>query len=137
VAARWEVLKKAEKGRTSVTDGIPPALPALALAAKLQRKAESLGMDTGTLADRRRQIEAGLDALWGPAPAPGAVVQRSAPEASGETLEASAPTVDAVGETLFALADAARRLGVDPETALRGYAGAFRRRIETAEGRPG
>jgi len=137
VAARWEVLKKAEKGRTSVTDGIPPALPALALAAKLQRKAESLGMDTGTLADRRRQIEAGLDALWRPAPAPGAVVQRSAPEASGETLEASAPTVDAVGETLFALADAARRLGVDPETALRGYAGAFRRRIETAEGRPG
>ena len=47
VAARWEVLKKAEKGRASVTDGIPPALPALALAAKLQRKAESLGMDTG------------------------------------------------------------------------------------------
>ena len=29
--------------------------------------------------------------------------------------------------------DAARRLGVDPETALRGYAGEFRRRIEATE----
>jgi hypothetical protein len=34
---------------------------------------------------------------------------------------------------LFAVADAARRLGVDPETALRGYAGEFRRRIEASE----
>src|SRR5271165_1430950 len=54
VAARWEVLKKAEKGRASVTDGIPRALPALALAAKLQRKAESLGVDTGSFEERRR-----------------------------------------------------------------------------------
>ena len=66
VAARWEVLKKAEKGRASVTDGIPRALPALALVAKLQRKAESLGIDMGSLDDRRRQIVAGLE-RW-PAP---------------------------------------------------------------------
>jgi len=37
---------------------------------------------------------------------------------------------------LFAVADAARRLGVDPETALRSYAGGFRRRIEAAETSP-
>ena len=36
-------MKKAEKGRTSVTEGIPAALPSLALAAKLQRKAEASG----------------------------------------------------------------------------------------------
>ena len=41
--------------------------------------------------------------------------------------------METVGEMLFAVADAARRLGVDPETALRGYAGGFRRRIEAAE----
>ena len=63
VAARWEVLKKAEKGRASVTEGIPRALPALALAAKLQRKAESIGVDTGSLGERRRQIAVGLQAL--------------------------------------------------------------------------
>ncbi|HEY5026274.1 MAG TPA: MazG family protein [Acidimicrobiales bacterium] len=126
VAARWEVLKKAEKGRASVTDGIPRALPALALAAKLQRKAESLGMSTGTLDDRRRQIAAGLESFGDTAPGGGG-------EASGETLEATSQTAEALGEMLFAVADAARRLGVDPETALRGYAGGFRRRMEAAE----
>src|SRR6202012_2331550 len=35
VLSNWEEIKKAEKGRQSVTDGIPAALPALALASKL------------------------------------------------------------------------------------------------------
>jgi len=39
----WEALKAAEKGRTSVTDGIPLSQPALALAAKLQRRTARLG----------------------------------------------------------------------------------------------
>jgi XTP/dITP diphosphohydrolase len=39
----WESLKAAEKGRTSVTDGVPLAQPALSLAAKLQRRAVRLG----------------------------------------------------------------------------------------------
>ncbi len=39
----WEALKAAEKGRTSVTDGVPLAQPALALAAKLQKRAARLG----------------------------------------------------------------------------------------------
>jgi len=132
VAARWEVLKKAEKGRASVTDGIPGALPALALAAKLQRKAESLGIDTGSLDDARQVVAAGLDVMsLGAARHAGA--EAPAPESSGETLEAPAATIEALGEMLFAVADAARRLGVDPESALRVYAGGFRRRIEAVE----
>ena len=39
----WEALKAAEKSRTSVTDGVPLAQPALALAAKLQKRAARLG----------------------------------------------------------------------------------------------
>ena len=39
----WEALKRAEKGRTSVTDGVPLSQPALALAAKLQKRASRLG----------------------------------------------------------------------------------------------
>jgi tetrapyrrole methylase family protein/MazG family protein len=130
VAARWEVMKKEEKGRASVTDGIPAALPALALAAKLQRKAQSLGLDTGSLDEVRRRVEAGLDVL---------ARLDTAGEASGETLEASAETATAVGDVLFALADAARRLGVDPETALRRRAGEFRRDLQAREdaSRPG
>jgi tetrapyrrole methylase family protein/MazG family protein len=45
VAERWERLKKAEKGRASVMDGIPATLPALAYALKVQRKAASQGVD--------------------------------------------------------------------------------------------
>jgi XTP/dITP diphosphohydrolase len=39
----WEALKAAEKGRTSVTDGVPLGQPALSLAHKLQRRAARLG----------------------------------------------------------------------------------------------
>jgi XTP/dITP diphosphohydrolase len=39
----WERLKQAEKGRSSVTEGVPLGQPALALAAKLQRRAGKLG----------------------------------------------------------------------------------------------
>lgn len=39
----WEELKTAEKGRTSVTEGVPLSQPALALAAQLQKRATRLG----------------------------------------------------------------------------------------------
>jgi XTP/dITP diphosphohydrolase len=44
VEANWEALKAAEKGRASAMDGVPTAQPALALAAKLQRRARSAGV---------------------------------------------------------------------------------------------
>ena len=131
VAARWEVLKKAEKGRTSVTEGIPAALPALALAAKLQRKAESVGMATATLEERLDELSAGT-ALLAASSVPAGGDSRSA-GASGETLDAPAETTVAVGRLLFSLADVARRLGVDPETALRAQAAWFRRLVEASE----
>jgi tetrapyrrole methylase family protein/MazG family protein len=49
VAARWEQLKQAEKGRASVMDGIPDALPALLYASKVQKKAASQGVDWRSL----------------------------------------------------------------------------------------
>jgi MazG family protein len=56
VASRWEQLKKDEKGRASVMDGIPVALPALLFASKVQKKAASQGVDW-------RDLVAGDDAL--------------------------------------------------------------------------
>ncbi len=44
VVANWEEIKKEEKGRSSVTEGIPTDLPALLLSTKLQRKALSVGL---------------------------------------------------------------------------------------------
>jgi len=57
VVTNWEAIKKAEKGRESVFDGIPTGLPALLYALKVLRKAESTGliesapMPTGDSAD--------------------------------------------------------------------------------------
>lgn len=48
VAGRWEQLKREEKARTSAVDGIPPALPALALAAKLVQRAQGAGIEAPT-----------------------------------------------------------------------------------------
>jgi MazG family protein len=113
VAANWEVLKKKEKGRSSVTEGIPRALPALALATKLQKKAGSVGLDGPGLGARRAEVVALITGL----------------EAGGD-----GPELDrAVGEVLFAVAEMARMVGVDPETALRARTVAFRREIEAAE----
>ena len=43
VLANWEELKRIEKNRTSVMDGIPRTLPALLYALKVQKKAEGAG----------------------------------------------------------------------------------------------
>ena len=87
VVRNWEQIKKEEKGRASVFDGIPGTLPSLLYAAKVQRKAASLGVD---------------------------------PEPPG-TLDVAALAGDeAVGDALYAVVWAARRVGVDPEAALRG-----------------
>ncbi|NNN09235.1 MAG: hypothetical protein HKL85_08590, partial [Acidimicrobiaceae bacterium] len=52
VAERWEVLKKAEKGRTSVLDGIAWQLPSLALHAKVLKRSRSLDVEVpATLED--------------------------------------------------------------------------------------
>jgi tetrapyrrole methylase family protein / MazG family protein len=44
VVANWEAIKKAEKGRDSVFDGIPSGLPALLFALKLEKKAAATGL---------------------------------------------------------------------------------------------
>jgi tetrapyrrole methylase family protein/MazG family protein len=118
VAANWEVLKKDEKGRASVTDGIPSALPALALAATLLRKGDTAGLALADGAELGRLAAAALERLT--APGAGAGGHGDGPD-------------EVVGQLLFTVADMARRLGVDPETALRVRAGRFRQEIEEQE----
>lgn len=91
VRANWEQIKKAEKGRSSVLDGIPAGLPALALAAKVLRKAAS--------------VPGGAEVL----------------DAVTAGAEAGADTPDelAVGERLLAAVVEASAVGVDAEAALR------------------
>ena len=122
VATNWEALKLAEKGRTSVTEGIPSALPSLALAAKLQRKALAVGMVLPGVAEEAARVAEGVGRL--------SSVGEHRTSGVIDGAGAGAETEQALGDLLFSLANVARHLGVDPETALRARAGRFRTSVE-------
>jgi tetrapyrrole methylase family protein/MazG family protein len=127
VAADWETSKKAEKNRKSVTEGIPAALPALALAAKLQRKGVAVGIKLPGLDDEASRLAIGVTEVAGAAGMAGAA-SRSGP--SGPVPSSGTTDEDRIGDLLFSLVNVARTLGVDPESALRAKAAAFRASVE-------
>jgi tetrapyrrole methylase family protein / MazG family protein len=128
VAANWEVLKKSEKNRSSVTEGIPAALPALSLAAKLQRKALAVGMVLPTVADESVRVAKGVSDLAGADQKVSSPGDGGAGVADGQGGRSDHATE--VGELLFALVNLARSLGIDPESALRSRATSFRSSVE-------
>jgi len=66
VVAMWDELKKADKpGRTSVLDGIPQSMPALALADKLLGRAEKVGIAGAQAADVAAAIPVDTEAELG------------------------------------------------------------------------
>jgi tetrapyrrole methylase family protein/MazG family protein len=127
VVANWEAIKKSEKGRRSVTEGIPSGLPALMLTTKLARKARAVGLEP---------FDAGAP---GAAAALERLTRRAAaaqPSADDPLASGDGDTRAQVGELLFAVANLAQRLGVDPEQALRDRAHALRAAILVVEGVP-
>jgi tetrapyrrole methylase family protein/MazG family protein len=110
VLANWESLKTAEKARQSLMDDIPPMLPGIARADKIQKRAATAGFD------------------W-PGPDP---VYAKVDEELAELRGAQGPEqrIDELGDLLFAVVNLARHLGVDPELALARandkFAGRFR-----------
>ncbi|MHB1582185.1 MAG: MazG family protein [Acidimicrobiales bacterium] len=126
VLENWERLKQVEKGRTSVTEGIPMALPALALAAKLQRKATAVpGMTDDPVGDLRAATGERLDAVADAAMLAGDRARGVADDGQSEL----------VGSLLWSVVDLARRVGVDAEEALRSAALRFRDEVREAEWR--
>jgi tetrapyrrole methylase family protein/MazG family protein len=105
VAANWEDLKQREKGRASVFDGIPEALPALLLALKVQKKADALrrGSSVGT----------GRAGVADPGPDPDA--------ATALARVVDLPDEASVGALLYAAVKMAAAGDVDPEMALRAF----------------
>lgn len=117
----WEAHKAAErqaKGEAgSVVDGVALALPALLRAAKIGRRAARIGFDWpdvagvfAKLAEETAELRAELD--------------RAAPR---ERIE------DEIGDLLFAAAQLARKLDIEPETALRRATAKFERRFRRVE----
>jgi uncharacterized protein YabN with tetrapyrrole methylase and pyrophosphatase domain len=83
----------------------------------LQRKALAVGMELPTVADEIEQVTVR--------------VRRLALDGEGADGEGGDPAQARVlGELLFSLANVARALGVDPETALRSRTTSFREAIE-------
>jgi XTP/dITP diphosphohydrolase len=128
VVANWEKIKQQEKGRSSVTEGIPMNLPSLLLSTKLQRKAISVGLSDLDLDGDGSSIAETAAALEH------AQSDRETPGPDAELSTNDAANVRLVGELLFAAANLARRLGIDPEQALRARALTFRDRVVAFEG---
>ena len=127
VVANWEAIKKDEKGRRSVTEGIPTGLPALMLTNKLARKARCGGRGS-----RRVRRGGGGGRAGGAGPWRGERRARSRRPPADGADELSRQ----VGECLFVVASLAQRLGVDAEQALRDRALSLRDEIVAAEGVP-
>jgi MazG family protein len=121
----WEAFKAAERaekamdgGRAaSVLDGVTLALPGLTRAVKLQRRAARVGFDWPEAAQVLDKIDEELSEIK----------EEISIGGEPERLE------DELGDLLFAVANLARHLGVDPEAALRGTNAKFERRFHEVE----
>ncbi|PIE14755.1 MAG: nucleoside triphosphate pyrophosphohydrolase [Rhodobacterales bacterium] len=115
----WEAIKAAERARrreTGALDGVAVGLPALLRASKLQKRAARVGFD------------------W---PSTDQVVDKIAEEAR-ELAQArdqlsQAEIEEEFGDLLFVMANLARHLKVNPETALRNANAKFCRRFAAVE----
>jgi MazG family protein len=126
VMANWEEIKRSEKGRASVTEGIPAALPALVYASKLARKARSVGVEPHD----RDASEAGADLA-----ALASLAERATPHPD-DPLVRDERVERQIGDLLFAIVNLAQRVGVDAEQALRERALVLRDDVRRAEGVP-
>jgi tetrapyrrole methylase family protein/MazG family protein len=114
VLVNWERIKTEERGEHLLDDDIPASLPALARAAKVQRRAAGTGFD------------------WRSAESAAAKVREELAELEAEVSGQAGPErlEEELGDFLFAVAALGRRLNLDPETALRKATRRFGDRFE-------
>jgi MazG family protein len=115
----WEAQKAQERaaaGVHGVLSDVPQALPGLARAAKLGRRARRVGFDWPDAAGVRAKIDEEMAEI-------------DAALAAGERAQVA----DEIGDLLFTVANWARHLQVDAEDALRRAALKFEQRFECME----
>ncbi len=115
VLANWEAIKRQEGGEES-----PTPLPALLDAERTLSKAERSGLSWTDTAQARAKVGEELSEVEA------AIVQRDPVGIEAE-----------FGDLLLALVSWGRRLGVDPESALRGAVRRFRERTQSPPLSPG
>lgn len=112
---RWEDIKAAERAARAqhgVLDDVPVGLPALARAAKLTKRAARVGFDWPSTDEVFDKLDE-------------EVAELRAEIAAGDLDKAR----EEMGDLLFVVANLARKLGVEPEDALRGTNAKFVRRF--------
>lgn len=119
---QWEARKAQERAQkagdtaVSIVDDVPLALPALARAQKLQKRAASVGFDWQALAPVFEKLQEELLEL-----------QQAQQQADSNAIE------DELGDVLFSCVNIARHLHVNSENALRRVNQKFERRFRCLE----
>src|SRR5882672_1104680 len=116
----WERIKRKERGPGSGTlRGLPPSLPPLLMAHRLQERAAGVGFD------------------WPDAQGPLEKVKEETAELEVEMRDAKSGMRDSlqdeIGDLLFAIVNLARKLAIDPRAALERANDKFKRRFEGVE----
>src|SRR5262245_31020819 len=123
VRTRWEEIKAQERGGSAsaktLLSGIAPALPALLRAYHIGVRAASVGFDWTRPGDIVDKIQEEVDEL------------REVVEAAGQIDPARAE--EEMGDLLFSIANLSRKLGIEPETALRKANDKFTKRFGALE----
>jgi MazG family protein len=123
VRTRWEEIKAQERGASAapktLLSGIAPALPALLRAFHIGTRAASVGFEWHTTRDVVAKIQEEVDEL------------REVVEAASPADQARAE--EEMGDLLFSIAQLSRRLGIEPETALRKADDKFTKRFGRLE----
>jgi MazG family protein len=126
VLGRWEEAKAREREATpdagkpkTILGGVPKTLPALLRAHEMGTRAAAVGFDWEHATDVIAKIEEEVAEL------------REAVEGGGDRAHVE----EEMGDLLFAIANLSRKLGVEPESALRQADEKFARRFTTLERR--
>jgi ATP diphosphatase len=132
-------IRGAETGAApSVLDGVSVGLPGLTRAVKLQDKAARVGFDWPSLApvlDKLKEELAELEEAVGVRPSGSDTMAPTPVHATVSDPEGLTPSriEEEFGDLLFVVANVARHLKVDPETALRSANQKFTRRFHAIE----
>ena len=141
VRRHWANVKAGEgkPPAESILDGVPVALPALARATKLSKRAAAVGYDWPHRAMLLDKLHEELDELRVELMAAGELPEMAAGIKGVLVPDADVPAdvrdriEEECGDLLFVVANIARRWGVNPEEALRRTNNKFRRRFAAIE----